>query len=73
MEETNIHAHIRRVWFVETDEGKKINQTQALAELGYERPDLDSPEDRFNNAKIPFSAVERLSLIHILHTLSETD
>lgn len=59
MEETNIHAHIRRVWFVETDEGKKINQTQALAELGYEKPDLDSPEDRFNNAKIPFSAVER--------------
>lgn len=59
VEETNIHAHVRRVWFIETEDGKKINQTQALKNLGYERPDMDQEEGKYNNAKIPFSRVER--------------
>lgn len=64
-EETNIHAHIRRVWFVETEHGQKVSQSKALEELGYERPDLDKKISRYNNSKITFSKAERRLVINI--------
>lgn len=64
-DETNIHAHVRRVWFVETDKGKIISQNKALDELGYERPDLNEENNRYNNAKITFTDAERKMVMNI--------
>ena len=65
MDEANIHAHIRRVWFVETENGKSISQTKALEELGVKRPNLDEEENRYNNPKMTLTKEERTTFINI--------
>lgn len=60
LDEATPHVHIRRVWHTLDANGREIvNQKQALKELGFERPDTSKEEDRYNNAKIPFSKADR--------------
>lgn len=65
VDEANIHAHLRRVWFVETEDGKMISQRKALEELGIERPDLSAESSRMNNAQITLTNRERKAFINI--------
>lgn len=71
MDETTPHVHIRRVFEVETEDGKKILQGQALREMGLERPDTDSPNGQFNNELMTFTGMNRdkLNEIAIAHGL----
>lgn len=74
VDETTPHVHIRRVFEVETEDGKKILQGQALREMGLERPDLNSPNAQFNNELMTFTAMNRgkLQEIAIAHGLNIT-
>lgn len=65
MDEDNIHAHIRRVWFAEGEQGKEISQRKALEELKIERPDTSISESRYNNPKITLTKDERKMIIEI--------
>lgn len=71
MDEATPHVHIRRVFEVETEDGKKILQGQALREMGLERPDTDSPNGQFNNELMTFTSMNRdkLNEIAIAHGL----
>ena len=74
VDETTPHVHIRRVFEVETEDGKKILQGQALREMGLERPDPNSPNAQFNNELMTFTAMNRgkLQEIAIAHGLNIT-
>lgn len=54
------HIHLRGV-FVAQNGG--INQTQALKEMNIERPDPDSPANRYNNPLQTFTEIMRSSFI----------
>lgn len=71
MDETTPHVHIRRVFEVETEDGKKLLQGQALKEMGLERPDPNLPNGQFNNELMTFTAMNRdkLNEIAIAHGL----
>ncbi len=51
-DETTPHIHMRETFI---DNNGRCNQTQAIKDMGYERPDLSSKEGRYNNVKIPFT------------------
>lgn len=72
MDETTPHVHIRRVFEVETEDGKKLLQGQALKEMGLERPDPNLPNGQFNNELMTFTAMNRdkLNEIAIAHGLN---
>ena len=72
MDETTPHIHIRRVFEVETEDGKKLLQGQALREMGLKRPDTNSPNGQFNNELMTFTAMNRdkLQEIAIAHGLN---
>ena len=72
MDETTPHIHIRRVFEVETEDGKKLLQGQALREMGLKRPYTNSPNGQFNNELMTFTAMNRdkLQEIAIAHGLS---
>ena len=72
MDETTPHVHIRRVFEVETEDGKKLLQGQALKEMGLERPDTNLPNGQFNNELMTFTGMNRgkLQEIAIAHGLT---
>ena len=56
MEEKSVHIHYRVVMGATDSYGYFMpNQTQALKEMGFERPDLTKPKDRYNNPLISFT------------------
>lgn len=58
------HVHVRRVWTAKDKHGNlEVNQKRALAEMGIERPDLNKPESRYNNAKMTYTRQCREHLI----------
>ena len=71
MDEATPHVHIRRVFEVETEDGKKILQSQALREMGLERPNTNLPNGQFNNEIMTFTGMNRdkLTEIAIAHGL----
>lgn len=71
MDETTPHVHIRRVFEVETEDGKKLLQGQALREMGLKRPNPDEPNAQFNNELMTFTGMNRdkLQAIAIAHGL----
>lgn len=71
MDETTPHVHIRRVFEVETEDGKKLLQGQALREMGLERPNPKLPNGQFNNELMTFTGMNRdkLNEIAIAHGL----
>ena len=71
MDEATPHVHIRRVFEVETEDGKKLLQGQALREMGLERPDPNLPNGQYNNELMTFTGMNRdkLQEIAIAHGL----
>lgn len=65
MDEATPHVHIRRVFEVETEDGKKLLQGQALREMGLERPDPNLPNGQYNNELMTFTGMNRDKLIEI--------
>ena len=65
LDEESIHAHVRRVWFIETDVGKQIAQNEAMRQLGFERPLLDHGVDKYNNPTVSFTEADRKSFVNI--------
>ena len=56
LDEATIHIHERSVWIGhDADRNEIPGQNKALAEMGIERPDMDKPEGRYNNAKMTFT------------------
>ena len=49
------HAHIRAIWCADGKDGYTVSENKALQQLGIERPDMDKPQSRYNNAKITFT------------------
>ena len=72
MDETTPHVHIRRVFEVETEDGKKLLQGQALKEMGLERPNPNLSNGQYNNELMTFTAMNRdkLNEIAIAHGLT---
>ena len=59
MDEATPHVHVRRVWFVEDEQGNEvISQTKALKELGILPPNPDKPEGRYNNPKMTLTQTD---------------
>jgi len=54
-DETTEHAHIRMTFPYEKNGLIESNKTQFLREHGYERPNPDKKEDRYNNPLITFT------------------
>lgn len=60
MDEATPHVQLRRVWIAHDKDGNEyVNQGDALAEMGISRPNPNEPEGKRNNAKIPFTQMER--------------
>ena len=60
MDETTPHVHIRRVWQAHDENGNEIvSQEKALRSMEILRPDNTKPNDKFNNAKMVFTQVDR--------------
>lgn len=55
-DEKSPHVHMRQVWEFTNERGElQVGQTKALEQMGVQRPNMDQPADRHNNAKITFS------------------
>lgn len=65
MDEATPHVHIRRVFEVETEDGKKLLQGQALREMGLKLPDPNLPNGQYNNELMTFTGMNRDKLIEI--------
>ena len=59
MDEAIPHIHIRKVWTYHGKDGLDISQNKALEEMGFERPNPEKGINKWNNAKITFSEMER--------------
>ena len=59
MDEAVPHIHIRKVWTYHVKDGLDISQNKALEEMGFERPNPEKSINKWNNAKITFSEMER--------------
>lgn len=59
------HVHMRRVWVADTKDGKVVNQTKALEQMGIERPDTTKKKTRYNNPKMTFTQQCREHLIKV--------
>ena len=60
------HIHIRRAWIGHDKGGNKvIGQNKALKEMGIERPDMNKPQSRYNNAKMTYTVKCREHLIEL--------
>ena len=56
LDESNPHIHWRKVWVCHDSGGNlRVHQNNALAEMGIERPNLNKPSGRYNNAKITYT------------------
>lgn len=58
-DESTTHCHIRQIYIVTGKDGLQISQSKALKELGIQRPDLEKPENKHNNAKMTFTQQSR--------------
>lgn len=58
-DESTPHCHIRVVWTAQGPDGIEVSQNKSLAELGFQRADLNAPQNRHNNAKMVFTQVSR--------------
>ena len=55
-DETTDHVHLRGTFCARDKYGHLLpNQSQALKEMGHERPDLTKPRSRYNNALMSFT------------------
>lgn len=60
------HIHIRRAWIGHDKAGNQvIGQNKALTEMGIERPDINRPQSRYNNAKMTYTVRCREHLIEL--------
>ena len=60
------HIHIRRAWIGHDRSGNRvIGQNKALREMGIERPDMNKPQSRYNNAKMTYTVRCREHLIEL--------
>ena len=60
LDEATPHVHIRRVWMAEDKYGQiEVNQTKALGNMDFLRPDNTKPNDKFNNSKVIFTATDK--------------
>lgn len=53
------HIHERKVWVAHGQDGLVVGQAKALAEMQIQRPNMNKPQDRYNNAKMTYSAMCR--------------
>ena len=54
-DEATPHAHIRGIWdYIDHDGIRKISQSKGLKQLGFELPNPEQEEGRYNNRKISF-------------------
>lgn len=58
-DETSIHWHYRAVFVFQGKDGLEPNQTKALEKMGIERPDINNPVGKRNNALMTFTAETR--------------
>lgn len=55
-DEKSPHVHMRQVWEYMNERGElQVGQTKALEQMHVQRPNMDQPADRHNNAKITFT------------------
>ena len=55
-DETSMHAHVRRIFFVEDKDGNlELAQNKALEQLGYPLPNPDQKRSKYNNRLQPFT------------------
>lgn len=60
MDEATPHVHIRRVWTAVDDNGNKcVNESKALEELGFSKPNKSLSASKSNNPKIAFTNTGR--------------
>ena len=66
MDESTPHIHEKHVFVARNKYGETAPmQEEALAQLGFERPDPDSPKTKQNNRKVAFDAFCRVKLFEI--------
>lgn len=55
VDEATPHMHVRKVWEAQGADGKIVSQSQALEQMGIERPDISKPKSRYNNPKMSYT------------------
>lgn len=55
VDEATPHMHVRKVWEAQGADGKIVSQSQALEQMGIERPDMSKAKSRYNNAKMTYT------------------
>lgn len=55
VDEATPHMHVRKVWEAQGKDGKIVSQSQALEQMGIERPDMSKAKSRYNNAKMTYT------------------
>ena len=69
LDETTPHIHARQCFFYVNERGERVlGQEKALKKMGFELPDPEKPEGRFNNRLMTFSAYMRDAWIKALQT-----
>ncbi len=59
LDEETPHVHVRRVWIAQNENGiEQVSQKKALEQLGIMDPDQNSPNSKYNNAKITFTKTD---------------
>lgn len=59
------HLHERKVWTAHGKDGLIVGQAKALEEMGIKRPNIEKPQDRYNNAKMTYSAMCREHFLEV--------
>ena len=60
LDEATPHVHIRRAWIAEDNYGNKcVSENKALRNMGIVAPDYENNQNRSNNPKVTFTAIER--------------
>lgn len=65
-DEASPHVHIRQVYVAHDEQGNLYPcKNKALKEMGIERPEPDTPESRYNNRKVTYTAMCRRKAIEL--------
>lgn len=65
-DEASPHVHIRQVYVAHDAQGNLYPcKNKALEEMGIERPEPDTPESRYNNRKVTYTAMCRRKAIEL--------
>lgn len=60
------HVHERHVWtYTDADGHLAVGQARALEQMGIERPHPEQPRNRYNNAKVTYTAMVRAQFVEI--------